>query len=469
MTTQIEFGVLLSIEFPHPWWGRLPTTTDYAVLANLGLRYLRVPADPVIGCPTPDPSTWWGGPGPIDHSAWDGTDPKDPRTWNPTSALLRMWMDPTRSAGVQVQLNFGEGVPSWVKPGDVAAFRFLAAQRLAWCSQWWSCDIESWSVGNEPGAVDRLKALDDIAFGGKTDSIATQYFPEFVVPVVDGIRSAFPKGIAASMVFAGPDADSDDIYSRILSLESDYFHFGRPQGSLIDRRSWHPYGDLRELSYATTSGFLAAIEDYWGMDRRPQDISEIGGAGGMDFGVATAQKLLDWTNATVAKYPGRIARIIYGDPRLFTLGNSWMQVQQTPADVTAGVFNPTPTPQPSTMGLAFKAAFDAINGVTAAPVVTPPIVVTPPVVIPPVVVPPVTPPVVTPPAAAAAGWFTGPLPSDAALKALGYPVGTLKFLSITPAVTNGGARPVYYGLFPLGLNPGTPPDGGTVQGVGAIV
>src|SRR5207253_2845719 len=90
-------------------------------------------------------------------------------------------------------------------PHHTPAFYEESAKRLV--AQFGSF-VDSYAIGNEPGDLHQTSKAsgapqDDISRDGVWDYIREDYFPNFVIPVVKGIRAANPNAIVSAF-----DADS---------------------------------------------------------------------------------------------------------------------------------------------------------------------------------------------------------------------------------------------------------------------
>jgi hypothetical protein len=128
----------------------------------------------------------------------------------------------------------------------------------------------------------------------------------------------------------GVEADGDGVLDRCCDIEAQ--RAGEPP-LFTTALSFHPYGDLTGMGYATMEAFLAVAKK-WANGRKLW-VSEIGG---------DPQALYDWTVTTVAKHP-EIDSIVYLDPKYFFETGSWDANQ----------------PVASAIGRKFSALFNAVN------------------------------------------------------------------------------------------------------------
>lgn len=169
--------------------------------------------------------------------------------------------------------------------------------------------ISAVGVENEPGGG--LLARSERRDGG--DMLRDRMFPEVYIPFAEGVRSARPNA-----TIVGCEADSADILERFLDLENSVYN-SRPSLNVCDKITIHPYGEVRNMSYATMKAFTEVLKDrefFEGIsgDRRSVSIGEID---------SDPQTLYDFTEMVIANYPW-IEDIYYLRPEIFyEAGSSW--------------------------------------------------------------------------------------------------------------------------------------------------
>jgi hypothetical protein len=182
----------------------------------------------------------------------------------------------------------------------------------------------AFSIGNEYGGTMFYPPMlhDSIAGDGTLgDVIRERVFPEMVHPFTEGVRDAFPWA-----VMVGCEADSDIILDRCCDVDAEQ--------RVYDVLSFHPYGDLSGMSYATMEAFMDVVRKR--RNGRQAQIGEIDG---------DPAKLLSWAKPTIIKYASEISGIYFGDARRFFAAGTW------PA-----------APVVSTVGVGFRNLFAEVNG-----------------------------------------------------------------------------------------------------------
>jgi hypothetical protein len=181
----------------------------------------------------------------------------------------------------------------------------------------------AFAIGNEYGGTVfyppmRLDRIANDGNGTLDDVVRDRVFPEMVNPFTDGVREAYPWA-----VMVGCEADSDIILERCCALDA--------AKRVYDVLSFHPYGDLNNLGYATMEAFMDVVRRR-GNGRKAQ-IGEIGG---------DHAKLLPWARKTIEKYGSEIDGIYFGEASTFF--NAWPS-----------------TPTVSTLGEGFRNLFAQVN------------------------------------------------------------------------------------------------------------
>jgi hypothetical protein len=351
----MKFGVCSNPYAPHGWLPPLPTRDSWAALRALGITHVRLSAD--LHLLSPAPSV-------MDFGFLD------PWTTAITGAGLKIYMNviqcpPWASEDQPAYIGLIPGSAWWDTPGNESASGihffdpdetrnpdFAAVDKTQPARPWltavgtprisgdfmsWAASqlaghyggiVESWGIWNEPGGDLFYPPIrwDDSNHGGLGDVVATRFIPEVVVPFTTGLRSVLPN---ASTI--GVEADGDLVLDRCFAIEAQ--RAGEPL-LFTSALSFHPYGDLTGMGYATMEAFLAITKNR--ANGRKLWVSEIGG---------DPQALYDWTASTVAKHPD-IDSIVYLDPRYFFEPGSWEAIK----------------PVVSAIGRKFSALFNAVNG-----------------------------------------------------------------------------------------------------------
>lgn len=159
--------------------------------------------------------------------------------------LFRSWAQLATATGLRVNANVVMGNGPMSEQAD-ATWTRIAAQVIV---ERFGSMVDSYGIGNEPGDPSLPWMQDDISRDGTRDGIRQQYFPEFVVPVVQGIRAANPNAI-----ITGFEADSPTIQRRCMEA-------AKENGLRINVETVHPYGDVGGGDYATTSLFKMERHD----------------------------------------------------------------------------------------------------------------------------------------------------------------------------------------------------------------
>ena len=352
----MKFGVCVNPYVPHGWLPPIPTRDSWAALQALGITHVRLTADlnlmssapsvmnfgfldpwtkGIIGgglkiymnvgqCPPHASENQPAYIGLVPGSAWWNKPGKD----EAASGIHFFDQDETRNPDFAAVDKSQPPRPYLTPEGTPridATFMSWAASQLA--KQYGSI-VESWGIWNEPGGDLFYPPIrwDDTNHGGLGDVVATRFMPEIVVPFMTGLRSVLPNPSTV-----GVEADGDVVLDRCFQLEAQ--REGEPP-LFTTALSFHPYGDLTGMGYATMDAFLAVTNKR--ANGRKLWVSEIGG---------DPQALYDWTASTVAKHP-ELDSIIYLDPRYFFESGSWE----------------TNKPSVSAIGKKFSALFNKVNG-----------------------------------------------------------------------------------------------------------
>jgi hypothetical protein len=361
----MKFATCIVPYWPHGWTPPPPSVAAWKALASIGITDVRVSAPLHLVFPDRETENWklldqfipqiqlaglsiylnpggcppWASEGQPAYigsiAGWPPETPIPPAVWGGTHA----WddLDPTKHDISRIHY-FGDPKfaavdatlplrPYLTKPPhrDPAFFEEYAGYRLTMRYD----DIDSYGVGNEPGAFDspEMRVLDKAYVNGGSDTIAERFFPEIVEPYSTGVRRAWP---AATIV--GPEADSADVLDRCCALD-DALYRARPPISCYDVLSIHPYGDLIGGSYRTMKAFDEVLKTW--KSRRPVRIGEIGG---------DPQALYDWTVEMLRTHPD-LEGIFYLEPSYFFEDGSWPK-----------------EPVVSAIGAKFRELFTTIGG-----------------------------------------------------------------------------------------------------------
>lgn len=281
----IQIGVCQVPEVRHAWQAPAPTLESWKALRELGVVNLRLQFDLAVVSPKP--------------GDWD-------------TSVFEQWFRPALAAGLTVHPNivFGEKtVAGSFVPAPAhhtAAWRYDAAARMA---KDYGSLVGSYGLGNEPGDPACSWMRDDVSRDGQRDGIRGQYFPDFIVPIVEGIRS-----VQRDAKITGFEADSAVIQQRCMQAAKDL-------GEEIDVQTVHPYGDVGGGDYATMALF-ASVRDA----SKPWVIGEVDHqqfasaiARGADRGVASDEEiglLAAFVREVQAKYAD-VQCIYFGTPEYF--------------------------------------------------------------------------------------------------------------------------------------------------------
>ena len=296
----------------HGWLAPQPTLASWQAARKIGITDVRLQFNLALVSPT--------------VNTWD-------------TSLFEKWARPANDSKIRINANIvaGDNPPAH----HTAAFRHDAARRLA--AELGDL-IDSYGLGNEPGLAPWI--TDDISReGGTVDRIRETYFPEFVVPVVNGIRAVNPNAI-----ITGFEADGPEIQLRCMTAAKEL-------GIRIDVETVHPYGDVGGGDYAT----MAKFDEVYKRDlSRPRFVGEIDHQQFPGAGPAATDeqigRLTDFARMIAGTYPDCRA-IYFGTPEYF--------FTRVPAgELLPGITWSTWTigePEVSQSGRALSRVFTAIN------------------------------------------------------------------------------------------------------------